>query len=398
MSETTPRQQRNRDPLDIGSAGEHVWDLAMFPETDDPVITCYLNLANRRDGIGDSVAERLAAVKSTLAGNVREAFDEALGQIEAYVAAGQVKGARGAAIFSRAGEEPFFLPLQLALPVPDWVAVDTMPNIYHLVELKEVYHRYVIVICTVDSVRILAVNVCAEAELIWDMHEGFRGLVRQQWTKTHYQNHRRDRDRKFIKEKIWILSQLMSAGVCSHLILVGEPKITNRVQNELPTCLAARLIDLGPAGGETGGSDVVEATLFSFIETEEWEARDIVEELARQIRTGGLAVAGRTASLQALMRGQADILVLARSYESHRQWACPACGYMCSEWMTSRACPECGASGLPVRYSDRELIHRARGQGCKVEMVDETEVLTQLGGVGCFLRHTLPEVCTQSTW
>ena len=392
MSEATPRQRRNRDPIDMGSVGEHVWDLAVFPETDDPVITCYLNLANRRDGIGDSVAERLAAVKSTLAGNVHDAFDEALGQIEAYLVAGPVKDAGGAAIFSRAGEEPYFLPLRLALPVPDWVAVDSLPNIYHLVELKEEYHRYVIVISTVDSVRILAVNVCAVAEQLWGMHEGFRGFVRQQWTKTHYQNHRCDRDRKFIKEKIWILSQLTSAGVCSHLILVGEPKITDRVRNELPTRLAARLIDLGPARGETGGSDVVEATLFPFIETETRESRDIVEELARQIRTGGLAVAGRTASLQALMRGQADILVLARSFESHREWACASCGYMCAEWMTSRACPECGASELPVRYSDRELIHRARGHGCRVEIVDETEVLTQLGGVGCFLRHTVPEV------
>ena len=392
MSEATPRQRRNRDPIDMGSVGEHVWDLAVFPETDDPVITCYLNLANRRDGIGDSVAEQLAAVKNTLAGNVHEAFDEALGQIEAYLAAGQLEGTCGAAIFSRAGEEPYFLPLRLTIPAPDWVAVDTLPNIYHLVELKVEYHRYVFVISTVDSVRILAVNVCAETEQLWDMHEGFRGLVRQQWTKTHYQNHRCDRDRKFIKEKIWILSQLMPAGVSSYLILAGEPKITNRVRDELPPRLAARLIDLVPARGEMGGSDVVEATLFPFIETEARASREIVEELGRQIRTGGLAVAGRTASLQALMRRQADILVLGRCYESHRQWACPACGYMCAEWMTSRACPECGASELPVRYSDRELIHRARGHGCRVEIVDETEVLTQLGGVGCFLRHTVPEV------
>ena len=62
--------------------------------------------------------------------------------------------AKGVAIFSRAGEEPFFLPLQFRVPLPNWVAVDTTPNIYHLVELKDTYHRYVVMISTEESVRI----------------------------------------------------------------------------------------------------------------------------------------------------------------------------------------------------------------------------------------------------
>jgi len=33
------------------------------------------------------------------------------------------------------------LPMQFATPVPNWIAVCPTPNIYHLVGLKDSYHR-----------------------------------------------------------------------------------------------------------------------------------------------------------------------------------------------------------------------------------------------------------------
>ena len=37
--------------------------------------------------------------------------------------------------FSRAGDQPVFLPLQFHIAVPNWMVADRTPNIYHLVEL-----------------------------------------------------------------------------------------------------------------------------------------------------------------------------------------------------------------------------------------------------------------------
>ena len=140
-----------------------------------------------------------------------------------------------------------------------------------------------------------------------------RKRVGREWTKEHYQNHRKERTGRFIKEKIKILEQLMSAGGYAHLILAGHPTITTRVRSEFPKHLPEKLIDVVPASGKTSVSDVVEATLASFIEQEEKESRAAAEEIERQIRTGGLAVTGAGPSFLALKRGRADILVLARA-------------------------------------------------------------------------------------
>ena len=295
------------------------------------------------------------------------------------------------AIFSRAGGEPFFLPLQFRVPLPNWMAVDTTPNIYHLVELKDTYHRYVVMISTEESVRIYEVNLGAVTEQLWKQRPELRKRVGREWTKEHYQNHRRDRAQRFIKEKIKILEQVMSAGGYTHLVLAGHPTITSRVRSELPKHLAEQLIDVVPASGRTPVSDVVKATLASFIEQEEKESRATAEEIERQIRTGGLAVIGTEASLQALRRGQADMLVMARSYSPEPGWKCTACGFMGSQPERPKACPECEAAELQDLDVRETMVKLAEQQGCTVEVVNQSEPLTRFGGVGCLLRYRLPD-------
>ena len=151
---------------------------------------------------------------------------------------------------------------------------------------------------------------------LWKQRPELRQRVGREWTKEHYQNHRRDRTEKFIKEKVEVLERLMSAGGHTHLILAGHPTITSRVRSKLPKHLAEKLVDMVPASREAPDTDIVKTTLASFIEQEEDESRAAADEIERQIRTGGLAVSGTEASLQALRRQQADMLVIARSYSS----------------------------------------------------------------------------------
>jgi hypothetical protein len=84
----------------------------------------------------------------------------------------------------------------------------------------------------------------------------------------------------------------MSAGGHTHLILAGHPTVVGRVRSEFPKHLAAKLIYVVPASGATSASEVVQSTIASFVAAEEDESRESVAELARQLRTGGLAVAG----------------------------------------------------------------------------------------------------------
>ena len=230
---------------------KHVRTLVTLPESDAPFISCYLWLDKGHIKNRIALDEQIYQLKKTLYGQTLQDFEQALEWIEAYLANGLLRHAKGVALFSRAGDAPFFLPLQFYVPLPNWIAVDTVPNIYHLVELKDNYHRYVVMISTEESAQILEINLGAVTEVLWKKRSEHRDLVGREWTKEIYQSHRRDRTDKFIKEKIRILDKLMAAGGYTHLILAGPPPLTGRVRSALPKHLAAKLIDLVPASSKT---------------------------------------------------------------------------------------------------------------------------------------------------
>ena len=377
--------------MELKNLQKHVRTLATLPETDAPVISCYLTLHNGR------VKDRNAfdgQVRPLLGGLTRQAqqdIEDALDPIGRYLAEELQPEAKGVSIFSRAGGDPLFLPLQFCVPLPNWMVADRTPNIYHLVELKDTYHRYVAMICSEMRARIIEVNVGSVTAQLWAQRPELRQRVGREWTKEHYQNHRRDRNQKFVKEKIEVLEKLMSAGGHTHLILAGHPAISGRVRSELPKHLAAKLVDVVPASSSEPISDVVQATIASFVAAEENESRATAEELSRQLRTGGLAVAGTGPTYRALYRGQADVVVIGRQYEPGFGWACDECSYTDVDSEKPVACPKCDARALRDFDIKGAIVRIAEQQACTVEVVNESAALQQLGHVGCLLRYRLPE-------
>ncbi len=341
----------------------HISILATLPETNFPIISCYLALEKGRLKNPNAFDERMRSLEKSLGEHTQRDFEEALNQIARYLAAELLPDAKGAAIFSRAGNDPFFLPLQFRVPLPNWVAVDTMPNIYHLVELKDNYHRYIVMISTEENARILEVNLGSVTEELWKQRPELHKRVGREWTKEHYQNHRRDRTQKFVKEKIEVLEKLMSAGGYAHLILAGHPTITKRVQSKLPKHLEEKLIDVLPVSEKTPVSEVVKTTLASFIKAEEKESRAAVEELARQIYSGGLAVIGTGPSFQALRRGQVDMLVLTKEYAPDPELVCSKCGIIDSKADCPDVCPLCRSTKLKTIDIKEAMVRMAEKKG-----------------------------------
>ena len=341
--------------MELKNLQKHIRTLATLEETDSPVISFYLNLEANASEQRHVLKERALWVRQTLSGKARQEFEEALGRIEAFIATALLPDAKGAVMFARGGPQPFFLPLQFRVPLPNWMAVNSTPNLYHLVELKDTYHRYVVMIATEESARILEVNLGAVTEELWRQRPELRLRVGRGWSKEHYQNHRRERTNQFIKETIKALEQLMAAGGHTHLILAGDPRMTAQVRQALPKHLAAGLIDMMVAASSDETSDVVAATIAAFVEEEEQESLAIVDALQRGVKTGGLAVIGPEGSLEALQRGQVDVLVLAKGM-------------------------------LDVRLKE-ELVRLAEQNQCQVEVVNHSDFLMEFGGAGCLLRY-----------
>jgi rubrerythrin len=365
--------------------------LACVEETYAPFISCYLNLEDQQASWHDVLEARMRVLRRILIGDSLKDLEEAFDRIKVWLESGNLlPEAKSVAIFVRGNfGGSFMLPMQFAAPLPNWVAIHPTPNIYHLVELKDNYHRYVVLLATKNRARILEVNLGAATIQAWVSNPVPPSQFGEKWSRTHYQINRENRGNRFLTEKIAILEQLMHAGGHTHLILAGDMEITRKIQQALPRDLADKLVDIIPSSERDEQSDLVIATLSSFIEHEEQESQAITEHLIEGLRHQNLAVAGTMASLDALRWGEVDILVMLSAYQPEPGWTCSSCKAIGTDVPETTTCPSC--SELKVRSLDiKEALLRLAGQlECPVEIVEQSDALLSQGGVGCLLRSHL---------
>ena len=336
----------------------HIRALVELPENRSPIVSTYVDLTRRLESELE-LTERSRVIQRTLDEPNSQDFMTAFGRIEGYLANLKNPRAEGVAIFARDGDEPFFLAFEFEVAFPTELSVDTVPNIYRLMELKDNYDRYVVMISGERDARILEVSLGSVTRQLWTERPELRERVGREWTKQHYQNHRENRTDQFIKEKIRILDELVNARGHTHLILAGHPTMTARVQKELPRHLLEKVVDLIPVSTRAKARDVVRATLASFVETEEKQSLEYAKLLeAELLSSSGLAVAGVPATREALENGQADVVIIGPASDSP---------------------PE-------IREQREELARLAERTGAQFEVVADGRALRRMGGVGCLLR------------
>ena len=96
-------------------------------------------------------------------------------------------------------------------------------------------------------------------------------------------------------------------------------------------------------------------------------------------------------SMQALKAGQVDVLVIAKDYDPGNGWECRRCGKTDTQSAQPDACPACRSHHLRGYEIRSELVRLAGQLGCGVEVVEHSDPLMNLGGVGCLLRFLAPE-------
>ena len=273
--------------MEVKTLQHHIAALAALEETDAPVLTCYLTLEKGALAYPDVLAERIPTLKESLHPSKRFQVDAAFSTIEGYLQERRGAGSLGLALFSRAGKQPFFLPLEFRVPLPSRMSVSLKPDIYHLAEIKDNYDRYVVLLCAEESAGILEINLGSITHEVWRARPELLRRFGKEWTKEHYQNHRRERNQQFIREQIRVADRLMSTGGYRHLILAGATRVTASIMQALPKHLLARLVDVVSTRVADKLSDVVAATLQPFLEHEEKESQAVVERLLQHIHTTG---------------------------------------------------------------------------------------------------------------
>lgn len=385
-SSTRQSIRRTERLTTVDEARRHFGVLALIEETAAPFVSCYLNLEQDEAGYRNALELRVLAARESISGDARVDFDAAMERIAAYLATQLRSDAEGVALFARSVlGGGFFLPMQFAAPVPNRLAVGPTPDLFHLVELMDNYHRYVVMMTTDAWVRIIEVNLGA-ATVKASNTQPDRNRTHRTGANMHGESRGSTRRMRFLEEQINQLERVMKAGGHTHLILAGDPQSTGEFRRALPKSVAAKLVDTIPAAAHDIPKDVVAATLSAFVEWEEQESQAIAARILQDVRTVGLAAMGATSCLDAMRQRRVDALLLARDHLSVPGWHCSACDATRLEPRMPATCPECGMQAVWPIDAASELVRLAGQRGCPVEVVDYCDPLMAMGGVACLLR------------
>ena len=320
-----------------------------------PLISCFVNIDHPRSNYFTELELRSQHFLNQFSGKRRDDFQDALAEVREYLEKSLKPESKSVAIYCRWGESPTFVAHQFQVPMETALIVDDLPHIYPLVELKDTYRRFVIVLTNENEAQIMETTIGAVTEEILTQRPEIRQRVGREWTKQHYRNHKRERSAQFVREKVRVIESLMNGRGINYLILTGNPKMVGRLKRALPNHLKSRLLDAYGAATNQGVSPILLESLQLIIAAENIESHDRVAELEQSILSNGLGVAGYQASKDAIEGGYADVLVIDQDLEDEEM--------------------------------REELVRLAAKASIEVETVRRSDRLKALSGVGCLLRY-----------
>ncbi len=347
---------------EIESLRIHLSELVTLPETDQPLISAYLDLLENSDFLRSKLCHWATAARTTLKPAQRRAFDDSRHDIEDAIASVWPEEVRSVVVFSRRGDNPFLLVLPFSAAMGMHFAVSTVPSIFPLVQLKDRFHRFVVVIATDEFSKIFEVTLGAISEEILANRPELGGRLSREWGREHFHQWKRESDRRFQQDQVTIITNLMAKRGLNHLILAGNPRHVAGLREILPKHIASRLVgELLKTPSSRDFSSVLDHAIDKFIEAESIESHNTVERLHEQVRRRALAVVGVENSRNAILGGYAAELVISEE--------------------------------LPHSVRE-ELTRLATARDLPIEVCEGDELLAVHSGVGCLLRyrpHALPE-------
>lgn len=352
-----PVMKRNQSSVvkEMESLRTHIVELVNLPETEAPLISAYLDLLENQDHLRSKLSHWAQTARSTQSPDQRAAFDAARVDVEEIIRREWPDDVRSVAVFSRHGTNPFLLVVPFSVSLDLHFTAASVPAIFPLVQLKDRFHRFVVVIITEEVSRIFEVTLGAVSEEFLTRRPELSERLGREWGREHFHQKKRENDRRYISDQVTIITNLMAKRGLNHLILAGNSRNVAPLREALPKHIGSRLvgeIKKSPIKGDT--SVVLEEAIDKFIEAESAESRDTVTRLNEQIMRRALAVVGVEQSRDAIIGGYAAQLII--SEELHE--------------------------------SDREDLTRlAAARNLDIEVCEGDDLLALHGGVGCLLRY-----------
>jgi peptide chain release factor subunit 1 len=286
-----------------------------------------------------------------------------------------------------------FEALQTSAPIERHsLHIADRPHLYPLARVESQYPRYAAVVADTNSARIFVfaageVVRASEIKNVKTRHTSEGG-----WSQPRYQRHIQNFHLHHAKEVVEALDRIVRDEAIDQVILAGDEVITPLLRDQMPKALAARIVDHVKLAAYAPLADVVAATREAMARVNERTDREKVDAAIGAYRAGGLGVVGAEETLDALVKGQVEELLLAASIGDVHPTRVPAiandAALVSSPADTSSAGEAAETGPEIVRLAD-ELVARARQTADRITFIEDRSLLAAYGGVAALLRFRI---------
>jgi peptide subunit release factor 1 (eRF1) len=376
--------------------------LAAFEPGPYPVISLYLNAQpgpQGRDQHHTFVRKELRARGATFQANSpeRASVDRDLERITQYLEAEVQPSANGIAIFACSGAD-LFETVQIGAAIDHhWLSIGDRPHLYPLARLESQWPRYAAVLTDTNSARIL---VFAGGELV--SQRGVEGVKTRRtaeggMSQMRFQRHVENFHLRHVKDLVDALDQIVRQEGIAQILISGDEVVTPLLREQMPKHLKEKVVDQIRLDTRAPLTDVVRASLDAMKRVNERTDREKVESAIAEYRAGGLGLVGPDDTLDALVKGQVDELLLSANLRELKHLpGTPAARaeQRGTTVLTESTAPaavagEAAAAGSEsLRIADA-LVTRAKQTGAAITFIEDPSLLAEWGGVAALLRFRI---------
>ncbi len=371
--------------------------LAAFEPSPYPVVSLYLNTQSGqtgRDQFRAFIRKEFAARGRTYpAGSLeRASLERDLERIGRYLDIELQPSANGVAIFA-CSASGLFEAVQLAAKVDRHsLYVADQPHLYPLARLESQYPRYAAVLVDTNVARIV---VFASGEVVAQQEvQGTKTRRHSQGgpAQARYQRHVENYHVHHIKEVVDSLERIVQAEGIDRILLAGDEIAIPLLQEHMPKPLADKVVDHLRLATSAPVNAILKASLDALQRVNARTDREKVDAAINNYRAGGLGAVGAKDTLDALMKGQVEELLVSANLRDLR--AVPDADRATSTANDAPRGPAAGAASAgeaaeakpeAVRLAD-ELIAKARQTAARITFIEDPAALAPHGGVAALLR------------
>ena len=376
--------------------------LAAFEPAPYPVVSLYLNTQpgpTGRDQFQTFVRKEFAARSRTYpAGSPeRQSLDRDLDRIARFLENEVSPSANGVAVFACSAGE-LFEAIQLAAPIDHHsLYIGDQPHLYPLARVESQYPRYAAVLADTNSARIL---VFATGEIV--AHEEVKGVKTKRtsqggWSQARFQRHIENFHVQHAKDVVEALDRIVSRENIPQIIVAGDEVIMPLLREQLPKHLTEKIVDHLRIDTNAPLDDVVRTSLAAMARVRSRSDREAVQAAVDAYRAGGLGVVGPEETLDALVKGQVDELLIASSVRDLQPVGSAQASFAMANdaGVLPEPAVETAAAGeaaqvepTTVRLAD-ELVARAAQTSATLRFIEDPDLLADFGGVAAILRFSI---------